>query len=138
MVETGLAYAEGDGVTPDLKQALLWYRKGIDAGSNRAMLALGDAYEHGKGIAQDLEQAVDWYRKAAESGGPGLENVFAMHRLSRAYGQSKRIPLTYDVLIDQREMIRLLDALEKGVRMVTMRHSLANKNAGFSANNLIT
>ena len=87
MVETGLAYARGDGVAQDQGKAVDLYRKGIEAGINRAMLALGDAYENGKGVAQDMEQAVYWYHKAAETGTHNVQNAFAMHCLSRVYRQ---------------------------------------------------
>jgi TPR repeat protein len=64
----GVAYANGDGVTEDLAEAVRCYRKAADLGYSDAMNNLGLCYEQGEGVSLDYVQAVSWYRKAAEAG----------------------------------------------------------------------
>ena len=64
----GVAYANGDGVTEDLAEAVKCYRKAADLGYSDAMNNLGLCYEKGEGVSLDYVQAVSWYRKAADQG----------------------------------------------------------------------
>jgi TPR repeat protein/serine/threonine protein kinase len=76
----GIAYANGDGVTQDLAEAVRYYQKAADLGHLDAMNNLGLCYENGTGVAKDEEEAVKWYRKAAEAG-----NVYGIYNLGLCY-----------------------------------------------------
>jgi TPR repeat protein len=57
------------GLPKDEAQAVEWFRKAADAGSEPAMNSLGEMYENGRGgLPKDEVQAVSWYRKAADAG----------------------------------------------------------------------
>jgi hypothetical protein len=86
----GSLYATGDGVEPDLKEAIRWYEKAADRGDVESQQYLGSVYEErirktqhkvrffyvsAKGqeeiksrMDRDLEQAKKWHRMAAEQG----------------------------------------------------------------------
>lgn len=74
----GVAYAKGEGVKPDYKQALHWYRLAADQGLADAQLALGELYEAGQGAPRDFAEAVRWYRPAAEKGQAAAQYSLAM------------------------------------------------------------
>jgi TPR repeat protein len=57
-------YRDGQGVTQNNDQALIWYRKAAEQGQVEAQNYLGWFYS----AAQDYSPAVAWYRKAAEQG----------------------------------------------------------------------
>ena len=42
--------------------------KEAEAGSARAMNAVGLCYDSGRGVTKDMEKAIEWYTKAAEKG----------------------------------------------------------------------
>ncbi|MBN1865465.1 MAG: SEL1-like repeat protein, partial [Victivallales bacterium] len=64
----GDMYFEGNGVSKNLSEAFLWYRKAAELGLAVAQNNLGVMYANGKGLAKDEAQAAVWYRKAAEQG----------------------------------------------------------------------
>ncbi len=70
----GDCYNNGNGVTQNLEQAVVWYRKAADQGNAKAQDSLGDCYFDGHGVAQNHEQAVAWYRKAADQGNANSQN----------------------------------------------------------------
>ena len=73
-VLVGESYAAGNGVTKDLNQAAVWYRKAADKGSAAAALHLAQLYrDGGKGLLRDMVQAAEWYRKAADQGDAGAQ-----------------------------------------------------------------
>ena len=59
----------------DDENALKWYRRGAELGSDWAMYSLGEMYEKGKGVEQNKGKAVDWYRKAYEKQGDLAEKA---------------------------------------------------------------
>ncbi len=75
--EVAVRFAEGRGVTRDLKVAATWFEKAAKQGIAPAEYRLGSLYEKGLGVARDQARAVDLYAKAAEAG-----NVRAMHNLA--------------------------------------------------------
>lgn len=75
--EVGTRYAEGRGVTTDLKAAAKWYQIAADLGFAPAQYRIGNFYEKGLGIERDLAKAMTWYQLAAEQG-----NASAMHNLA--------------------------------------------------------
>ena len=61
-------YKEGEGVPQDYKEAVKWYRKAADQGSERGQYFLGLMYKEGEGVPQDYIQAHMWYNLSASQG----------------------------------------------------------------------
>ncbi len=61
----GLMYATGEGVPPDLKRAVAWWRKAADQGYAAAQYNLGAMYASGEGVPQDFVEAHKWRNLAA-------------------------------------------------------------------------
>ena len=61
----GLAYASGEGVARDAKEAVKWWRLAAEQDDAQAQSLLGWAYSNGEGVVQDAKEAVKWSRKAA-------------------------------------------------------------------------
>ncbi len=80
MTMLGLMYLNGDGVTANRSQALLWFNKAVGGGDPMAMALLGVMYESGTGVPKDGVQALHWYTKAAEEGDPE-----ALYHLAQVY-----------------------------------------------------
>lgn len=75
--EIAARFAEGKGVTQDLKQAVVWYQRSAAQGFAAAQYRLASMYERGFGVKTDLARARVWYERAAEQG-----VVKAMHNLA--------------------------------------------------------
>ena len=69
----GAAYAGGDGVRKDDKEAFGWFMKAALQGHREAQFRLGEMCHFGEGTGRDDAEAVRWWRKAAEQGHPGAE-----------------------------------------------------------------
>ncbi len=90
----GSAYAKGEGVTRDPREAMRWLRKAAEQGLAKAQSTLG--YAHGYGpvyrqfapgsIDRDDREAVRWFRKAAEQG-----HAEAQYYLGLAYWRGKGV-----------------------------------------------
>ena len=74
--EVGNDFECGCGVTKDLTQAVVWFRKASQQGLAAAQENLGRMYEKGIGIEKNWVEAASLYRKAAEQG-----LASAQHRL---------------------------------------------------------
>ena len=61
-------YTNGDGVEPDISEALKWCRKSAEQGVANAQHNLGVFYYNGEVVNRDLKEAVKWFRKAADQG----------------------------------------------------------------------
>ena len=61
----GLMYATGDGVSQDITQAVVWWRKAADQGYATAQYNLGAMYASGEGVPQDYVEAHKWRNLAA-------------------------------------------------------------------------
>jgi len=83
----GLAYARGDVVPKDFKQAVHWFRKATKQGQAKAQSKLGFAYAHGHGVPSNPKQAAHWNRKAAEQGHPE-----AQYQLGIDYWYGQGVP----------------------------------------------
>lgn len=64
----GLMYSEGQGVSKDEQQAVLWWRKSADQGNAAAQFNLGTSYTNGEGVPKNNQQAFFWYQKSADQG----------------------------------------------------------------------
>ena len=69
----GWMYRRGEGIAPDDKKAVSWFRKAAEQGHAGAQNNLGWMYENGKGVEQSDEQAYRWYGKAAIQGHFGAQ-----------------------------------------------------------------
>ena len=83
----GFQYGNGLSVMQNDAEALKWYRKAAELGSEEGMYHLAGVYENGYGVKQDYQAAIKWYRKAAEHG-----HVPAHHSLARLYEQGQGVP----------------------------------------------
>jgi hypothetical protein len=80
-------YADGKGVTKDLRAAVVCFSKAADHGNAAAQFKLGLMYENGEGVPQDFTAAVTRYRDAAERGDPD-----AQYKLGAMYASGKGMP----------------------------------------------
>nr|WP_321270992.1 alpha/beta hydrolase-fold protein [uncultured Tolumonas sp.] len=62
--QVGRAYAQGDGVKKNSRQAIDWYKKAIDLDIDRAMLDLGLIYFNGDGVKQNYTKAQELFNLA--------------------------------------------------------------------------
>ncbi len=83
----GAAYAKGNGVGQDYKQAAQWYRQAAEKGNAVAQTALGQLYEAGQGVPTDASEAAKWYRHAAEQG-----SASAAYQLASLYAVGNGVP----------------------------------------------
>ena len=83
----GFAYATGEGVPEDDREAVKWYRMAAEQGDPKAQFGLGFAYATGEGVPEDDREAVKWYRMAAEQGDPK-----AQFGLGFAYATGEGVP----------------------------------------------
>jgi TPR repeat protein len=78
MVGLGELYERGDsGLKTDLVLSVQWYRRGAEAGSVEAQVAVATAHYLGRGAPLDKAQAARWYRLAAQSGDAGAMYLYA-------------------------------------------------------------
>jgi uncharacterized protein len=83
MVGLGELYERGHAeLAPDLPLSVQWYRRGAEAGSLEAQLAVATAHYLGRGAARDRSQAARWYRLAAQAGDGGAMYLYASMRES--------------------------------------------------------
>lgn len=64
----GTLYAQGIGVSKDLRKAVKWHRKAAEQGLARAQYQLGLDYANAEGVKNDDEEAAKWFRRAADQG----------------------------------------------------------------------
>jgi uncharacterized protein len=78
MVGLGELYERGHAQLPrDLAQSVRWYRRGAEAGSLEAQLAVATAHYLGRGTALDRALAARWFRLAAQAGDGGAMYLYA-------------------------------------------------------------
>jgi uncharacterized protein len=68
ILQIGLMYDFGKGVTQNYPEALRWYVRAADKGEPRAMYLVGHMYEFGEGVPVDTDLAIHWYLKSANKG----------------------------------------------------------------------
>jgi TPR repeat protein len=88
-----------DGASADLEQAIHYYEKAANLGSDRAQAILGSIFATGAQGKPDYEQAVTWYRKAADQG-----------QRDGQFGLGVRYELGQGVPMDLQEARRLFTA----------------------------
>jgi TPR repeat protein len=83
----GIMYAKGQGVSPEIQEAIAWTRKAAEQGNADAQNNLGIVYYNGQGVAQDYRTAALWFRKAAAQG-----NAAAQGSLGVLYARGHGVP----------------------------------------------
>jgi TPR repeat protein len=76
----GVAYRDGLGTKPDVKQALNWFEKAAAEGDDTAAFNIGAIYDEGQLLPADDQTAIAWYDLAAQRG-----NTDAMINLGLMY-----------------------------------------------------
>jgi TPR repeat protein len=71
-------YEEGQGVSPNVAEAVVWYRKAVEEGTSLADERLGNAYCDGWGVAHAISEAQRLYEKAIELGSTTAVAVLAI------------------------------------------------------------
>ena len=83
-------YETGDGVPQDYAEAVEWYRKAAEQGTQAqyagAQEKLGEMYKKGFGVAKNYDEAIKWYRKAVES----INNTRNVYNLAQMYETAKK------------------------------------------------
>jgi localization factor PodJL len=80
--EVATRYAEGRGVSPNMREAAGWFERAAKTGLAPAQFRLGTLYEKGNGVTKDLNEARRLYLAAAEK-----RNANAMHNLGVLYAE---------------------------------------------------
>lgn len=79
--QMAVKYMHGQGVAKDEQKAMTYLQKAVEAGSDRAQLALGYFYLQGTGgVAKDTTKAVEFFTMAAKQG-----NRDAQYNVGLAY-----------------------------------------------------
>jgi TPR repeat protein len=68
MANAGDCYRNGIGIERNLRLAVRWYRRAVEAGEPGAMVSLGDLMMKGKGVTKDAAEARRLFQKAADLG----------------------------------------------------------------------
>jgi len=69
----------GEGIAPDVKAAIKWFRKGAERGDIKCATALGWKYFTGKVLKQDHRAAMKWFRMGANAGDGGAEFALGLY-----------------------------------------------------------
>jgi TPR repeat protein len=92
----GKLYYEGQGLSPDYKSALKWFRLAAEQGFAKAQCDLGRMYEQGTGVTKDYEEARKWYCLAAEQQLPLAQTFLgAMYSSGSGVPQDKEKAVEY-------------------------------------------
>jgi hypothetical protein len=86
----GEALLNGDGVTKDTAQAMLYLRLGADSGEPNAAFRLGKIYDDGELTPKDYAKAFDYYSTAAKAG-----IAEAQYNLGVMYVSAHGVPRDY-------------------------------------------
>jgi TPR repeat protein len=85
--QLGKAFAQGEGVARDYKQAAHWYGQAASNGNVEAEAMLGELCQAGQGVERNLAKAVQLFAHAAEAG-----SVAAQYDLAYLYEQGRGVP----------------------------------------------
>jgi serine/threonine protein kinase/TPR repeat protein len=70
MVNLGVLYLQGEGVTQNYQTAAALFKKGADRSDSYGMFFYAECLSEGKGVQKDAGAAADWAKKAAQAGNP--------------------------------------------------------------------
>ena len=89
--QLGRAYADGSfGLTSDMAQAVVWFRKAAEQGHEYAQERLIRLYSEGRDVPRDMEQVIYWSRKLAEKRVHDAGPFFS--RIARIYAKGDGVP----------------------------------------------
>ncbi len=93
---TAVKYMRGEGVAKDEQKAMEYLQKAVNAGNDRAQLALGYFYLQGTGgVAKDTTKAVEFFTMAAEQGNRDAQYNVGLAYV-RAEGVTKDLAKAYE------------------------------------------
>lgn len=82
----GCAYASGDGVVKDLKEAFIWFEKAAQNGDKYGQYNAGLYYQNGWGCVKNVSKAIEWYEKSAMQGyGKAAHSLGKIHEKGDNY-----------------------------------------------------
>jgi serine/threonine protein kinase len=70
MVNLGVLYLQGEGVTQNYQTAAALFKKGADRSDSYGMFFYAECLSEGKGVQKDAGAATEWAKKAAQAGNP--------------------------------------------------------------------
>jgi TPR repeat protein len=85
--QLGKAFAEGQGVPRDYKQAARWYGQAASNGNVEAEAMFGELCQAGQGVHHDITNALKWFTKAAQQG-----STTAQYDLGFMYERGQGVP----------------------------------------------
>ena len=92
--QLGRRYEEGHGISQDYCEAVKWYRKAAERGTQEqyagAQEKLGEMYKKGLGVVKNYDEAIKWYRKAVESSDTSrnVYNLARMYDIAKKYSDA--------------------------------------------------
>ena len=128
MYEVGHMYEQGRGVEQNAKQAVYWYERAIDGGSELASTRLGAMYYFAQGIPQDLGQAYKHISKAAQAKVP-----LAQFYLGLMYEEGKAIKKDYRKALYWYEAAAKSGYYDAKQRINAMKKAISQAEATFPA-----
>jgi TPR repeat protein len=81
------AFADGQGLPRDYKQAARWFGQAASNGNSEAEAMLGELCQAGQGVPHNLTNAVKWFTKAAQEG-----STTAQYDLGFMYERGQGVP----------------------------------------------
>lgn len=87
IVNLGVLYRDGKGVTKDLQKAITLFQKGADLKDTRSQYLLGYMYHEGLGVPLDIAKSLELWKKSADGG-----DDTAQYETGRAYFDGNGIP----------------------------------------------
>jgi serine/threonine protein kinase/TPR repeat protein len=70
MVNLGVLYLQGEGVTQNYQTAVSLFKKGAERSDSYGMFFYAECLAEGKGVTKDFAAASEWAKKAAQAGNP--------------------------------------------------------------------
>lgn len=89
--QLGLMHHQGDGVAPDIREGLRWYRRAADQNQPAALYAIGLLLDQGFGVKENPVEATKHFKKAAELGHPQAQFTYG-YMLQQGRGAPKNGP----------------------------------------------
>jgi hypothetical protein len=92
----GILYVRGQGVAPDLAQAVVWIRRSAKQNYTQGQIDLAGMYALGVGVPRDYELAYIWYNLAAIGG----HDLIEVLRVAAAFRDAAAKHLTPSQIAD--------------------------------------
>jgi hypothetical protein len=89
--QLGLMHHQGDGVAPDIREGLRWYRRSADQNFPPALYAIGLLLDQGFGVKENPVEATKHFKRAAELGHPQAQFTYG-YMLQQGRGAPKNGP----------------------------------------------